>query len=109
MSYALKIAGLAIALILRPMLPTAGGYLVGYRCVKPPVAILCGGRGARLQEQTRLIPKSLVEVGGRPIVWHVIQIYIAQGFKRFLLLTGYRGDQIEAFTSSERWPRGVEI
>ena len=87
----------------------AGGYLVGYRCVKPPVAILCGGRGTRLQEQTRLIPKSLVEVGGRPIVWHVIQIYIAQGFQRFRLLTGYRGDQIEAFTSSERWPRGVEI
>jgi glucose-1-phosphate cytidylyltransferase len=77
--------------------------------VKPPVAILCGGRGTRLQEHTRLIPKPLVEVGGRPIVWHVIQIYIAHGFQRFLLLTGYRRDQIEAFATSEPWPAGVEI
>ena len=77
--------------------------------VKPPVAILCGGRGTRLQEHTRLIPKPLVEVGGRPIVWHVIQIYIAQGFQRFLLLTGYRRDQIEEFARMEQWPPGVEI
>jgi len=77
--------------------------------VKPPVAILCGGRGTRLQEHTRLIPKPLVEVGGRPIVWHVIQIYVAHGFRRFLLLTGYRGDQIEAFARTEPWPHGVEI
>jgi glucose-1-phosphate cytidylyltransferase len=77
--------------------------------VKPPVAILCGGRGTRLQEHTRLIPKPLVEVGGRPIVWHVIQIYIAHGFQRFLLLTGYRRDQIEEFARAEPWPQGVEI
>ena len=49
---------------------------------KPTVAILCGGRGTRLQEHTQSIPKPLVEIGGRPIVWHVIQIYIAQGFDR---------------------------
>jgi glucose-1-phosphate cytidylyltransferase len=77
--------------------------------VKPNVAILCGGRGTRLQEHTRSIPKALVEIGGRPIVWHVLQIYIAQGFERFLLLTGYRGEQIEAFVASERWPAPVEV
>ena len=43
-----------------------------------PVAILCGGRGTRLQEQTHAIPKALVEIGGRPIVWHVIQLYLTR-------------------------------
>jgi glucose-1-phosphate cytidylyltransferase len=76
---------------------------------KPTVAILCGGRGTRLQEHTQSIPKPLVEIGGRPIVWHVIQIYIAQGFDRFLLLTGYRGEQIEAFVNAQDWPAGVEV
>ncbi|MBA3509983.1 MAG: NTP transferase domain-containing protein, partial [Thermoleophilaceae bacterium] len=55
---------------------------------RPDVMILCGGRGARLQEHTQTLPKPLVEIGGRPIVWHVIRIYAAQGFRRFLLLTG---------------------
>lgn len=71
--------------------------------------ILCGGRGTRLSEHTQLVPKPLIEVGGRPIVWHVIHIYMAQGFRRFLLLTGYRQEQIEAFVRSERWPDEVEI
>ena len=58
--------------------------------MRPSVAILCGGRGARLQEHTQSIPKPLVQVGGRPILWHVISIHIRQGFSDFLLLTGYR-------------------
>lgn len=77
--------------------------------MKPPVVILCGGRGTRLQERTQLIPKPLVEIGGRPIVWHVIQIYLAHGFTRFMLLTGYRQDQIEAFVRSEPWPLDAEV
>ena len=71
--------------------------------------ILCGGRGTRLQERTRSIPKPMVEIGGRPILWHVIQIYVAQGFRRFLLLTGYRGDQVSQFVAAQPWPEGVEI
>ncbi len=71
--------------------------------------ILCGGRGTRLQEHTQVIPKPLVEIGGRPILWHVIEIYLAQGFARFLLLTGHRQDQIAAFVAGESWPHGVEI
>jgi glucose-1-phosphate cytidylyltransferase len=63
----------------------------------PSVVILCGGRGTRLQERTHAIPKALVEIGGRPILWHVMQVYASQGFERFVLCTGYLGDQVEAF------------
>jgi glucose-1-phosphate cytidylyltransferase len=73
------------------------------------VAILCGGRGTRLQEHTQSIPKPLVEIGGEPIVWHVIQIYAAQGLRRFLLCTGYKGHLIEEFVASHNWPPGVEV
>jgi glucose-1-phosphate cytidylyltransferase len=73
------------------------------------VAILCGGRGSRLQEHSPEVPKPLVEIGGRPILWHVIQIYAAQGYRRFLLLCGYRGEQIEAFARESYWPEGVEV
>jgi glucose-1-phosphate cytidylyltransferase len=76
---------------------------------RPPVAILCGGRGTRLQERTEAIPKPLVEIGGRPILWHVIQIYATQGFRRFMLCLGYKGDHIEQFTAETPWPDKVEI
>ncbi len=73
------------------------------------VVILCGGRGTRLQEHTPTIPKPLVEIGGRPIVAHVIDIYAAQGFRRFLLCTGYKGELIARFAAAEAWPDGVEV
>jgi glucose-1-phosphate cytidylyltransferase len=73
------------------------------------VAILCGGRGTRLQEHTVSIPKPLVEIGGEPIVWHVIQIYAAQGLRRFHLLTGYKGELIEEYVAGRGWPAGVEV
>jgi glucose-1-phosphate cytidylyltransferase len=76
---------------------------------KPPVVILCGGRGTRLRERTESVPKALVEIGGRPILWHVIQIYAARGFGRFLLATGYMGDAVAEFVAGERWPDGVEV
>ncbi len=74
-----------------------------------PVVILCGGRGTRLQERTREIPKPLVEIGGRPILWHVIQLYAVQGFSEFVLCTGYKGELIERFAAGERWPGGVTV
>jgi glucose-1-phosphate cytidylyltransferase len=55
------------------------------------------------------VPKALVEIGGRPILWHVIQIYAAQGFSRFLLATGYMGEAVEEFVAAERWPGGVRV
>jgi glucose-1-phosphate cytidylyltransferase len=79
------------------------------RAALPPVVILCGGRGTRLRERTETLPKPLVEIGGRPIVWHVIGIYAAQGFDRFLLATGYLGEQVEHFVAAEGWPRGISV
>ena len=55
------------------------------------------------------MPKALVEVGGRPILWHVIGIYAAQGFERFLLATGYLGEAVEEFVASETWPGSIAI
>jgi len=62
-----------------------------------------------LRERTESVPKALVEIGGRPILWHVIQIYAAQGFERFLLATGYMGEAVAEFASAERWPEGVGV
>jgi glucose-1-phosphate cytidylyltransferase len=75
----------------------------------PPVLILSGGRGTRLRERTESLPKPLVEVGGKPLIWHVIQIYARQGFTRFHPLTGYLGDQIREFVEAESWPAGVTV
>jgi glucose-1-phosphate cytidylyltransferase len=76
---------------------------------RPTVAILCGGRGTRLQGHARSLPKPLVEIGGRPILWHVVHIYLAQGFREFLLLTGYRGEEIAAFVAAAGWPVDASI
>ena len=77
--------------------------------MRPPVVILCGGRGTRLQERTRDIPKPLVEIGGMPIVWHVVQLYAVQGFTEFVLATGYKGELIEGFAAETLWPEGVAV
>jgi glucose-1-phosphate cytidylyltransferase len=73
------------------------------------VVILSGGRGTRLQERTKEIPKPLVEVGEWPILWHVVRIYAAQGFRRFYVATGYKGELIEEFVGGESWPAGVTV
>lgn len=61
---------------------------------RPTVAILCGGRGTRIARGAEDTPKPLVDVGGRPILWHVMALYAAQGFADFLLLTGWQSDRV---------------
>lgn len=62
-----------------------------------PVVILCGGMGTRLREETEYRPKPLVEIGGRPVLWHIMKIYSAQGFNRFVLCLGYKGEMIRQY------------
>ncbi len=61
------------------------------------VVILCGGRGVRFQEATEFRPKPLVEIGGRPILWHIMKIYAHYGYDDFVLCLGYKGDMIKNY------------
>ncbi len=66
-----------------------------------PVIILCGGKGTRMGNRT--IPKPLVEIGERPVLWHVMKICAAQGFTHFILALGYRGDLIKRYFLEYDW------
>jgi glucose-1-phosphate cytidylyltransferase len=66
-----------------------------------PVIILCGGKGTRMGDRT--IPKPLVEIGSRPVLWHVMRIYAAQGVKHFILALGYGGNLIKRYFLEYDW------
>jgi glucose-1-phosphate cytidylyltransferase len=59
--------------------------------------ILCGGQGTRLREETEFKPKPMVEIGGRPILWHIMKRYAKFGVRRFILCLGYKGDVIRDY------------
>lgn len=61
------------------------------------IIILCGGLGTRLKEETEYKPKPMVEVGGRPILWHIMKTYSHYGYNKFVLCLGYRGDVIKNY------------
>jgi glucose-1-phosphate cytidylyltransferase len=62
-----------------------------------PVFVLCGGLGTRLKEQTELLPKPMVAVGSRPMVWHIMQSYARHGFRRFVLCVGYKAEVLKSY------------
>lgn len=61
------------------------------------VIIMCGGKGTRLREETEFKPKPMVEIGGRPVLWHIMSIYARYGFKDFVLPLGYKGEVIKQY------------
>jgi glucose-1-phosphate cytidylyltransferase len=61
------------------------------------VVILAGGKGTRLAEETNIRPKPMVEIGGKPIIWHIMNIYAAFGYKDFLVACGYKGEMIKEY------------
>ena len=63
----------------------------------PKLVLLCGGQGTRMREETEYRPKPMVEVGGKPILWHIMKTYAAHGFTDFVCCLGYRGRMIKQY------------
>lgn len=67
------------------------------------VVILCGGKGTRLREETEFRPKPMLPIGNRPILWHIMKYYAAQGHKDFVLCLGYKGEMIKDYFRNYLW------
>jgi glucose-1-phosphate cytidylyltransferase len=61
------------------------------------VVILAGGKGTRISEESRLRPKPMVEIGGKPILWHIMRQYAFFGFREFVICCGYKGHMIKEY------------
>lgn len=61
------------------------------------VVVFAGGKGTRISEESHLRPKPMVEVGGKPILWHILKIYASQGFREFVICLGYKGYVIKEY------------
>ena len=70
------------------------------------VVVLCGGKGTRLSEYTEEIPKPLIGIGPKPILWHIVQMYKSYGHNDFIFCLGYKGEKIKGFFRNEK---GVNI
>lgn len=67
------------------------------------VIILAGGRGTRISEESTIRPKPLVEIGGKPLLWHIMSIYASHGFRDFLVACGYKGEMIKEYFHNFQW------
>lgn len=61
------------------------------------VVILAGGRGTRISEESVLRPKPMIEIGGKPIIWHIMKSYSYYGFDEFIICCGYKGQMIKKY------------
>ncbi len=71
--------------------------------------ILCGGLGSRLSEETKKIPKPMVEIGGKPILWHIMKIFQYNGMDEFLLATGYKKEEISKYFNNNKDFKKIDI
>lgn len=69
----------------------------GWRMDRVKVVILCGGLGMRLREETEFKPKPMLEIGPKPILWHIMKMYAHYGFQEFVLCLGYKGEKIKQY------------
>ena len=74
---------------------------------KIKTVILCGGIGYRLKEETEFKPKPMVEIGGKPILWHIMKIYSHWGFNNFLIALGYKGNMIKDYFVNKKYYDGT--
>ena len=61
------------------------------------VVILAGGKGTRIGEETQLRPKPMIEIGGMPIIWHIMKLYSYYGYQEFIICCGYKGQMIKEY------------
>lgn len=62
-----------------------------------PVVLLCGGKGTRIREASESLPKPMIDIGGKPVLWHIMKIYAHHGFRRFVLCLGYKSWSIKEY------------
>ena len=66
--------------------------------------ILAGGLGTRISEETALKPKPMIEIGGKPILWHILKIYSSFGINDFVICCGYKGEKIKEYFKNNDFP-----
>lgn len=71
--------------------------MLDYNDIRMKTVLLAGGLGTRLSEETTVVPKPMIEIGGRPLLWHIMSIYATQGFDEFVVALGYKGELIKDY------------
>lgn len=90
---------MSVTIGLNDVYTTTDKYLkcVSFEFAEMKVVILCGGKGSRMGQACENLPKPLIEIGNKPVLWHIMKFYSAQGYNEFILLTGYKKDKIQEY------------